>query len=1274
MKNLFFTLLFSGALFSVSNAQLPNGTVAPNFTATDINGVQHNLYDLLNQGKTVYLEFSATWCGICWNYKNTHALKDLWNTYGPPGTNEAYVLFIESYQPSNTNCLYGSSGCNSSTQGNWVAGEPFPIIDDFTIGDTYDVSFYPIIYCVCPSDKKLYQTGTQNVAGLWNVRATNCTSALQVTTANVQNVSCFGTSTGNIDITPAGGASPYTYNWSNGAITQDLNNIPAGTYTCTVTSANGSTAVTNAIAVAGPASPLGIAQTNSTPMACNGTGATITVSASGGWSPYNYMWNNGQTGPTATGLNPGNYTVTVTDNNGCTKFLSAVVSAPSLPTAIIATPNQITCIQNSIQLSGTGSSSGAGISYLWTASNGGNITGSTSTISTTCNATGMYTLRVTNNATACSNTAMVNVTANTTSPTAVATSPGIFNCNVTIMQISGIGSSQGNMFTYQWTTANGLIVSGGTTLSPTISTCGLYKIEVTNTLNGCTATATVNVGKSPLVTAAITSQSNVSCNGGTNGMAFSTAGGGAGGFSYLWSNGSTAATATGLASGTYLLTVTDSENCTATASVTISQPAALSVNGTSTGQTGVGMNNGTASAAPGGGTPAYSYAWSNGAGTASITGLAPGNYTVTVTDNNACTAVQTLVVNAFNCAITAQAVAVNVSCAGAANGSVSLTLNGGSGNITYIWNNGATTASISGLAAGTYTATISDGSGCTTLAGASVTQPAVLFANGTATAQTAVGVNNGTAAAMPSGGTPAYNYQWSTGATTASISGLAPGNYTVTVTDAHGCTAIQTMVVNVYNCAILAQTNIVNVACANTATGAVSVSMTGGTSPFNYNWSNGATTSALTGLAAGIYTATITDGAGCSTLATAIVTQPAAIAVNGTATPLTAVGANDGTATAAPSGGVPGYIYFWSNGTSTAVISGLATGNYTVTVTDLNGCTATQTVVVNPFNCTIAAQPVVTSASCAGMANGSVTLNLNGGTSPFTYLWSNGETTQSIVNQLPGNYFVTVSDDNGCQIISAITIGVTDQTPPVINCPGSIRACPNTNVVQFQIPVATDNCGTAGLQVIQTTGLASGAFFPLGTTIQTFVATDGGGNTAQCSFEVIVSPPVVFENEVVTPATNGQNNGAISLTVSGGNAPYQYYWTNSAGQLVGTGAELTNLAAGFYVLKLTDLYGCEFYYAVEVKSATGQSEPTWMSGLQILPNPATDVAQVIFNEIPSGEIQLTLADATGRVCQRKIISGTTATIECAGLPAGIYSVIFQSEYGGGFRKLVVVGF
>lgn len=190
-----------------SNAQLANGSTAPDFTATDINGVSHNLYSYLNAGKTVVIDISATWCGPCWSYHQTHALKDLYNQYGPPGTNEMMVFYVEGDASTTLADLNGTGG---NTQGNWVSGTPYPILDNASIANLYQISYFPTVYVICP-DKKVTEAGSETTAQLY-ARKQACPPMATVTNFVASNTTpCIGST---VTFTDQTSGSPTTWAWS----------------------------------------------------------------------------------------------------------------------------------------------------------------------------------------------------------------------------------------------------------------------------------------------------------------------------------------------------------------------------------------------------------------------------------------------------------------------------------------------------------------------------------------------------------------------------------------------------------------------------------------------------------------------------------------------------------------------------------------------------------------------------------------------------------------------------------------------------------------------------------------------------------------------------------------------------------------------------------------------------------------------------------------------------------------------------------------------------
>lgn len=164
MKKLFTLMLLAGLYVQVS-AQLPANSIAPDFTATDINGVEYHLYDIIEQGKPVIMDVSATWCGPCWSYHNAHHLKTVYEQYGPNGTNELMVMFVEGDNNTSLECLYGTAGCTGGTQGNWVADTPYPIFNNGDIAQAYEIAYYPTVYLICPNHL-VKEIGQQNAAAL----------------------------------------------------------------------------------------------------------------------------------------------------------------------------------------------------------------------------------------------------------------------------------------------------------------------------------------------------------------------------------------------------------------------------------------------------------------------------------------------------------------------------------------------------------------------------------------------------------------------------------------------------------------------------------------------------------------------------------------------------------------------------------------------------------------------------------------------------------------------------------------------------------------------------------------------------------------------------------------------------------------------------------------------------------------------------------------------------------------------------------------------------
>lgn len=286
---------------------------------------------------------------------------------------------------------------------------------------------------------------------------------------------------------------------------------------------------------------------------------------------------------------------------------------------------------------------------------------------------------------------------------------------------------------------------------------------------------------------------------------------------------------------------------------------------------------------------------------------------------------------------------------------------------------------------------------------------------------------NGSATANPTGGTAPYTYTWSTtpAQTTQTATGLAPGTYTVTVTDA-ACMNRTTTVTITSGGGFTVTMAQANVQCFGQNNGSATISSATGTAPYTYSWSTNPvqTGQSITNISAGNYTCSITDATGCLQTATFSITQPTAVTATTSTTP-TSCTANNGTATASGSGGTAPYTYSWSTipVQATATATGLGFGTYSVSVTDASGCSATYTASVTLQSSTLTSTAsVLNNASCFGSTDGSATSTASGGAGPYSFLWSNGQPTQTSTGLAAGNYSVTVTDANGCTIVQPVTI------------------------------------------------------------------------------------------------------------------------------------------------------------------------------------------------------------------------------------------------------------
>jgi hypothetical protein len=283
---------------------------------------------------------------------------------------------------------------------------------------------------------------------------------------------------------------------------------------------------------------------------------------------------------------------------------------------------------------------------------------------------------------------------------------------------------------------------------------------------------------------------------------------------------------------------------------------------------------------------------------------------------------------------------VNVSCYGDSTGFINLNVTGGTISYSYSWSNGSTTQDLFNLPIGAYSVLVTDANGCTTNSQTTITQPQQgLSISSVQTNVSCYGGSNGSISILSQGGTPSYDYLWNNGLTSSTISGLPIGTYTVLVTDSLNCSKTMSVIITQPQEALSLNSNIINLDCLNDPSGSIDISVTGGTVAYSYLWSNGSTTQDIDSLASGDYTVTVTDTLGCVLITTLTVEDPIdPMLVNPTVTNVSCYGGSDAEISLAITGGIPSYDILWSTGDTLPVLDSLIAGNYSLLVTDAQGC------------------------------------------------------------------------------------------------------------------------------------------------------------------------------------------------------------------------------------------------------------------------------------------------------------------------------------------------
>jgi len=791
--------------------------------------------------------------------------------------------------------------------------------------------------------------------------------------------------------------------------------------------------------------------------------------------PYQIEWSDGQTDAALSALAAATYTVTVTDDAGCSQSQTytidgstALVLNPSVVTDVLCFGTQTGSISTSLN-SGT-----APYQFNWSTGPGSNVLDNLLADS--------YSLTVTDDL-GCTTVSVYQIS----EPPQLIIQSNVDGTSCTNATANISLFAQGGISPYNFLWESGQNTPTRNDLLP-----GTYTVSVTDA-NDCLTVQVFDIqaGGSPVISNAMLSP--VLCFGDSTGAIAVNTTLGVAPYVFDWSSGSGTDVLSNLVAGNYGLTVTDANGCTTSGQYSLTEPLPLqllsSVDSTSCTSTTANISVTTQ-----GGTSPYIFNWNNGQNTPALNSVIPGTYTISVNDANGCQTIETYDIQAGGSPVISDSVLTPVRCFGENTGAISVVASLGLPPYQFNWSNGAGTGNLTNLATGVYSLTTTDANGCTATAQFSLAQPDVisLFADIDSTSCTS---STGNISVTVQGGTAPFGYSWNNGQNTPVVNNLNPGTYTVTISDESGCSTEQSFTLAPGGAPVVDSSEVLPVTCSGENNGQITVDVNGGVPPYQFLWSNGSMGSLLGNLPAGNYTFTASGANGCVTTVQFSVTEPPLLVLSATLDS-TSCTSSTGNISAAAQGGTSPYTYLWSNGLNTPGLNNLPPGNYSVTATDSNGCTTSDDYNILPGGAPELAASVVTPVRCFGETNGEISVQIIGGGAPYEFNWSVGQGNPVLSNLSAGTYQLTISDVNACITVAEFTVG----TPTVLD---------------------------AALSTV--------------------------------------------------PDTCGQNTGSIKVNTSGGIAPYTYHW--SEGLFT---QDRIDISAGSLQLTVTDANGCTFTQAVEV--------------------------------------------------------------------------------------------
>ena len=768
-----------------------------------------------------------------------------------------------------------------------------------------------------------------------------------------------------------------------------------------------------------------------------------------------------------------------------------------------------------------------------------------------------------------------------------------------ISSIDSIINGSGN-YTYNWVNDIDQTITLSTNDSIGNLSQGDYSCTIIDSNWGCSLTSGISISE-PIALTIIENTTDVSCFGDSNGVAILNISGGTNPYGEGWNGNNT----TNLQAGIYAYTVTDAIGCTLTDSVHIIQPDELNSSINSLDITNCGTNDGIINLSVNGGTGTYSYIWSNNDTTEDLYNLSSGIYSVTITDNNNCSATNSTSINNFNTTLTTSLISptyngYNIQCFGGSNGSISSNTNGGVGPLTYNWSNGQNTSIDTNLSAGLYILIITDSLNCTDSDSILLSEPNELTSTYTQTNASCFGINDGGAivnffggASGSSNGDTTYILGWSgtpqpvylpypqinfnTSLLPPPYNAIPAGIYPYTVTDLNSCVIYDTIIItepdSLYITYSLSNNNGYNVSCFGGNNATLDIQVNGGTNPFD-NYLNSTLQAGLisNNLSAGNYTNSIVDLNGCTANTSITLNQPNQLNTTLNTINISCYDLCDGEIYSDISGGVFPYYYSWSNTLTNSNISNLCNGNYSLTLTDENGCTQDASTIINSPNAISVSIDSTLNINNYGGNSGFIYITTNGGIGLLNTNWTSTNnylsTNNDILNLYADIYYLEVIDSNLCSYLDTFelsqpsSLGISISTITNPSCYDSCNGEININAYGGDSTYSYLWSGPSGFTSNNDNinNLCNGEYI---------IIIDDGITTFIDTITIYQPQPITTLLSVDSIICHN-GTAQAEINVWGGSQPFTYSWSN------GDTNYYTIVNSGNHSIDISDINGCSY--------------------------------------------------------------------------------------------------